>query len=411
MDWDALGRLGMALGLGLLVGLQRERTAPHVAGIRTIALVAALGALLALLPPPHGVWLTAIGFVAVAAALVAGYFVRTRARRAHGLTTLTATLAMYGVGVALALGRTRLAVLVAGSVAVLLQWKRPLHAFVDRIDERSLRAVFRLALIGLVVLPLLPDRDYGPFGVLNPHEIWLLVVLICGLNLAGVVAAEFVGPRANAMLGGVLGGMVSSTAVTVAQARRSRAAPGTSGGAAAAIAIASTVVFARVAIEVTAVAPRHAGAILPPLFAVAAVMAAVAVLGALRWTGDDDEVALPDDRMAFRGAVGFALLYALVLVAVAYAREHWQGSGLYVVAALSGLTDVDAITLSTARLCARDAIEPDRGWRLVLLAQMANLVFKLGVTAVLGARAALWRVAVVFAAGLLASGLVLWLWP
>jgi uncharacterized membrane protein (DUF4010 family) len=269
----------------------------------------------------------------------------------------------------------------------------------------------RFVLISLVVLPLLPDRTYGPFGVLNPFDIWRMVVLIVGIGLAGYAAYRIFGPTAGSALAGILGGFVSSTATTVSYARQSRLGAATAPLAAVAILLASAVVFLRVFMELAAVAPRHLRSMVPPLGLVAAALAAGALAFWRRVRQGDAAPPPPGNPAQLRVALLFGGLYALVVLALAGAKRYLGESGLYLVAALSGLTDMDAITLSTGRMVAAGTLAADTAWRLILVAILSNLAFKACVVALLGSRALLHRVALVFLLGGFAPALaVFWLW-
>src|SRR5260221_6673780 len=179
-------RLGIALALGLLVGLERERSEAPLAGFRTFPLVTLLGALAALLAPAFGGWLPAAGLLALAATIAVGDLARQKdGSRTHpGITTEVTLLLMYLLGVVVTAGLFEPCVVLAGTVAVLLHLKERMHALARRLSEEDVLVLFRFVLIALVVLPMLPDRVYGPFEVLNPHEIWWMVVLIVGIGLA-----------------------------------------------------------------------------------------------------------------------------------------------------------------------------------------------------------------------------------
>lgn len=246
-------QLAVALGLGLLVGLQRERVDSAIAGIRTFSLITLLGAVAAYLGQAFGGWVIAVGLLAVAILVVSGNLVRLKDGTAEaGQTTEFTALLMYGVGALVVIGPMPFAVVLAGAVAVLLHLREPLHRFVGRIGEEDLKAIMQFVLIALVILPVLPDQPMGPYQVLNPYQIWWMVVLIVGLSLAGYVAFKLFGARAGAVLGGVLGGVISSTATTVTYARRSREDPESSRLAALIVMLASTVVYGRVLVEIAA---------------------------------------------------------------------------------------------------------------------------------------------------------------
>jgi len=409
---DIFIRLAVALGLGLLVGLQRERVDPVIAGIRTFALISLLGAVCAQLGRTYGGWILVVGFLATALLVTAGNLVRLQTREAEpGQTTEFAALVVFGLGAWVVAGAMVVPVVLAGAVVVLLHFKEPLHKLVGRIGEKDLRAIMQFVLIALVILPILPDREMGPYGVLNPYQIWWMVVLIVGLSLAGYVAYKLFGAGAGTVLAGILGGLISSTATTASYARRSRESPDLSRLAALVVMLASTVVFGRVLVEIAAVARGRLLDLAPPLAAMLGVCALVS--GAAWLLGRDGEEELPkqENPAELKAALLFGALYAAVLLAVAFARDRFGTAGLYTVAALSGLTDMDAITLSTSRLVQASQLDPGTGWRAILLASMANLGFKAGIVAVLGSRALLGRIALLFGAAMGGGGLIFWLWP
>ncbi|HTG33186.1 MAG TPA: MgtC/SapB family protein [Thermoanaerobaculia bacterium] len=405
-------QLAVALGLGLLVGLQRERMDSAIAGIRTFALITLFGAVAGQLGQVFGGWVVAVGLLASAGLVTAGNLSRLPEGKAEpGQTTEFAALLMYGIGAWVVVGSMTQAVVLGGVVAVLLQLREPLHQFAGRMGEPDIKAIMQLVLIALVILPLLPDRTFGPYGVLNPYQVWWMVVLIVGLSLLGYVAYKLFGARAGTVLAGILGGVISSTATTASYARRTKQDPEISRLAALVVMIASAVVFARVLVEIAVAAHGSFLALAPPL---AGMLGVAAVLSVLAWLIDRraaQEPPAPGNPAELKAALFFGVIYAAVLLAVAFARDRFGTAGLYTVAALSGLTDVDALTLSTARLVDGGRLAPGDGWRAILLAVLSNLVFKAGIVAVLGSRRMLGRVAVLFAAVLAGGGAIWWLWP
>jgi uncharacterized membrane protein (DUF4010 family) len=405
-------QLATALLLGLLVGLQRQRTESSVGGIRTFPLIAAFGTLCGWLALDHGGWIVAAGLVALAALLVVSNFMQAKGGDIDaGQTTEIAALLLYGIGAYLVIGETAVAVALGGAIAVLLHYKELLHAFAAKIGERDVTAIMQFVLVTLVILPVLPDRAYGPYQVLNPFQAWLMVALIVGIGLAGYFAYKLFGARAGAMLGGLLGGLISSTATTVSHARRSVGAPGQCAFAALVIVIASTTVFLRVLTEIAVVAPAHFAALAPPLAAMLAACAAIS--GYMYWhtrqhKGEMAEQGNPAD---LRSAIVFGLAYAVILLAIAATKDEFGERGLYLVAVLSGLTDMDAITLSTSQLANQGRLDTGTGWRLILVASMANLAFKAGMVAMLGSRELLKHVIVLFGAALAAGAAILLFWP
>ena len=412
MEPNLFGQLGISLLLGLLVGLQRERAEATIGGIRTFPLIAAFGTLSGWLALELGGWIVGAGFVALAALLVMSNFMQTRGgNHDAGQTSEVAALLLYGIGAYVVVGEPAVAVALGAVVAVLLHYKDPLHAFAGKIGDRDVTAIMQFALITLVVLPVLPDRAYGPYDVLNPFQIWLMVVLIVGISLVGYVAYKLLGAKEGAVLGGVIGGLVSSTATTVSFARRAATTPKSAGLAALVIMIASGIVYARVITEVAVVAPGHMRTILPPL---AAMLVACAVIAAALYLVSRDRhaaMAQHGNPADLKMAMMFAGLYALVSFIVAATKEEFGVQALYPVAVLSGLTDMDAITLSTSQLVNQGRLETQTAWRLILVASLANLVFKAGIVAVIGGRALLKYVVPAFGAAFAVGIGLLWQWP
>lgn len=403
--------LGISLGLGLLIGLQRERSDSHLGGIRTFPLISLLGTMCGMLSKTFGWAALAAGFVAVSGVVVVANFIKARSDPAHepGQTTEVAALLTFALGAYVVQGSWPVAFVAAGIIVILLHLKAPMHRFVNALGDRDMRAVMQFVVITLIVLPLLPNRTYGPYQVLNPYDIWRMVVLIVGISLIGYVAYKILGPRAGTWLGGILGGLISSTATTVSYARRSREAPQIHRLAVFVIMIASTVAYARVLIEIAAVAPRDFNAMALPLAAMLGWMLLLAAGLFLLCRGGNEQIPDPANPAELKSALVFGALYMVIIFAVGAAKHHLGPTALYGIALISGLTDMDAITLSVARMVDQSRIDPSEGWRLILVASLANLIFKAGVAAFLGGRRFGLRVLAAFAIGL-TGGLALLLW-
>jgi uncharacterized membrane protein (DUF4010 family) len=301
------------------------------------------------------------------------------------------------------------AVAVGGAVAVLLYLKPELHSLATRLGEEDFRGIMQFVVISLVIFPVLPNRAYGPFQVLNPHRIWWMVVLITGLSLAGYVAYKLFGHRIGAALGAVLGGLISSTATTVSYARRTRRGEGSPGLAAAVVVAASTVVFVRVWVIVGAVCPIVLPALTLPFALMFLLMTALTAFAWIRASHEPAAVIEHTNPTELKAALAFTLIFGLVLLAVAAAKEHLGTQGLYAVAFLSGLTDMDAITLSTGQMANNQWLEPVTAARLILVAALANILFKGIMVAWLGTAALLRRVGLCFGIAL-ASGMAILIW-
>lgn len=413
---QALTRLAMAAGLGLLVGLQRQRAHVQVAAFRTFTLIPVLGCLLGYLVAPLGPWLPAVGLGALVAYFILGNLMMPKELSAPGITTEVSALVMFASGLWLALGTPAVPVVVTGALMLLLSLKKAMHDLAERIGEKDFKAILQFVLIALVILPVLPDRAMGPYQVLNPREVWLMVVLIVSISLFGYILSKVFGSKAGTLLGGFLGGIISSTATTVSYARRSKGSPGFAAQANAApatlvVMVASTVAFMRFIALVFAVAPQQASHLLPPLAAMAAVMALItlALLPTLRQAGAPTQV--EGNPAELKTALVFGVLYAVVIFLVAVANTHFGSGALYLISVVSGTTDMDAITLSTARLMDKGQLGPGLGWRLILVAALANIAFKAVVAAALGSRALAWRVGVAFSVAIAGGLAIFFFWP
>lgn len=408
---DTFMDLAIALGLGLLVGLQKERAESPLAGLRTFGLVTVMGSVAALIAAETSPLVIAAGLVVVAALMTVGNAILMKGPGTDaGQTTETAVVLMYLIGVLVITGPRPVAIVLGGTIAILLHLREELHSWVDRLSDKDVRAIMQFVLISLVVLPTLPDQTYGPYAVLNPRQVWWMVVLIVGLNLVGYAAFRAFGARAGTALAGLLGGVISSTATTVSYARLTKTDETKSSSAVMIVWIASGVVFIRILLEIGAVAPDFLPVAAGPL---AAMLALFTVAAALVWrsgTAPPDSPLEPGNPTELKPAILFGALYAVVLLVVA-AGQDWLGDvGLYFAAAISGLTDVDAITLSTSRLVDTGRLDPDTGWRVVLIAILSNLAFKLVLAASLGSRAFARRLGALGGVALAAGVAVLLLW-
>lgn len=405
-------QLGIALGLGLLVGLQRERTEARLAGIRTFPLITIFGALCAMLAGHFGGWVLAVGLAGLIALLVLGNLPSNPPKDPDpGLTSELAMLVMFAVGAFLAVDKTALAVAIGGTVAVLLHLKPEMHRLAARIGEDDFKAIMQFAVISLVILPVLPNDYFDPYEVLNPFKIWVMVVLIVGISLGGYVTFKLVGPRAGTLVGGILGGLISNTATTVSYARRSKQAPASDTLAAFVIMTASAVVFARVLVLIGTTAPGFLHSAAPPL---GILLGVTLLLARKTWSAaraSSEPLPPQENPTQLKPAILFGALYATVLLVVAAAKDHFGESGLFVVAALSGLTDMDAITLSVTQLVSSGKLEADDGWRAIVVASMSNLIFKAGTVVVVGGRKLARKIAILFTIAFVAGMLLLMFWP
>lgn len=375
--------LGIALAIGLLVGVergwhQRDRAeGGRVAGLRTFGLIGLFGGATALLSSAYGGWLLAMGLMVLGLLLLLGHWIASRGDSDIGITTEVAALVTYLLAAMAVSGYPELSAAGAVVTAGLLGTKARLHGALQRLEEYELSAGLQLALVTLVVLPVLPNRGYGPWNVFNPYELWLMVVLISAISFTGHFAVRIVGARRGLMLTGLFAGLASSTALTLAFARLGKQRKDIQGLLAAAVVVASTTMFPRILVEVSVVNPRLVSQVVVPLtlLTLAGLVGGAALwyrYGRERATGEQ-----PPFRRAFelRTAVQFAALLASVLFVAKGASVYLGNSGVYGVAVISGLSDVDAITLSLSGM-AGHALGLEVAARGIVLASVANTVVK-----------------------------------
>jgi len=411
MDFEFAQQLLISLALGMLIGLQRERTDSAIGGIRTYPLVTLLGTVCGKLGQTYGGWVLGAGFLGLAVMILIGNLPRARRGEGSGITSEVAVLLLYALGALLVTGSMFAVVVVGGVVALLLHWKDPLHRFAGAIGDTDMRAMMQFVLISMVILPILPRKDFGPYDVFNPFEIWLMVVLIVGMSLAAYVAYKVFSSRTGVILSGLLGGMISSTATTVSAARQTHKSTHGAGLGALIVMIASAVSFARVLAEIGIFASGKFTSLAMPIGAMLGAMVVITAGSFFLTRREDSQPPEQKNPAQLKTALIFAGLYAAIKYATAAAKDHFGSSGMYVVGVISGLTDMDAITISTSRMVAGDQLDAVVGWRTILIAGMANLAFKGGAVAMLGSRAMFFRVAMLFGLSLAAGGLILWLWP
>ena len=392
LDFTTVWNFATALLIGALLGIERERhKGEHdeqtIGGLRTFILFTLIGALggwltLALDSP----WILAVAVLAALAPVLAGYVISARTEPdALGLTTELAAIAACLLGAMTTLGYRELAVGLGVTVAAVLAYKQPLHGLVKRLDSEDVYAGLRLLIATFIILPLLPDRPIDPWGALNPRSLWMLVLLISSLSLVGYVATRLLGADRGIPLTGLTGGLVSSTAVTLAFSKQSRdpAYAGAASALASGILLAWTVMFIRVVVMVLVVNRGLLTELTLPMASMAVVTLAFAWY--LRSRDGAREIAdgVPlKNPFSLTAAARFAAFFALVLLVVKIAQAYAPERGVYFVAALAGTTDVDAITLSMAQYAINGSLAIAA--QAIIVATLTNTAVKTGMVAALG---------------------------
>ena len=385
---DIVGLLIAALG-GAAVGLERqwsghaEGPGARFAGMRTFTMLGAVGGFSGWLWNAGGTVPAAILFGGAVTITAAAYVAGSR----HDIdgTTEVAALVVLAAGVFAGMGSIRLASGTIALVTLLLVEKSRLHALVRRIDDVGLRSGVRFAVMALVVLPLLPEGPYGPLGGIRPRNLWALVLFFSGLSFAGYVARRLVGPGHGYLVTGLLGGLVSSTNVTFTFARTSRSDPSMDRALAFGAVAANAMLYPRVIIATAILNP----AVVPPLIpylALPALIAALATAMGVRQSRADTTPALSlHNPLQLAAALQMVVLFQVVLMAVYVAHQAWGQSGVLTSAAVLGLTDVDALTVSMARGVAQ-TISPAVAATAIAVGVLTNTGLKLGLALFFGSR-------------------------
>lgn len=352
-------RLGLALALGFVIGLERgwkerdEGEGQRAAGIRTFSLIGLLGGLFGVLSLGGDRILLAAGFIATAA-VMAAFIWRENAREGvYGATTMVAALVTFALGAVAMLGDMRVAAGAGVMTVGLLAYKTTLHGFLSRITAQELRSALLLAAMTFIALPLLPDRAIDPWGALNPHQLWLITILIAAVSFVGYIAVKLVGPSRGLVLAAALGGLISSTVVTLTLARLARDNAARLGLLSGSILLAGGVMMARVLVLAGVINLPLALELAIPLLAAAIFqgIAAWLLIGRDGRQGEDKpEGLVHKNPFQLSEVLKFGAVLGIVMLAAGIGKALFGDSGLLAVAAVSGLADVDALTLSVANM-------------------------------------------------------------
>lgn len=403
---DMFQRLGLAVGIGFLVGVEREwkhRDAPEgsrAAGVRTHAIIGLTGAIAAALLPVAG----PLGFAALTVSL-AGALIAFKVRESQldndvSVTGTIAALLVFALGAYAMIGQLAVAAASGVALAAFLAFKQALHTWVDKLTWQELRSALLILAATAIALPLLPDRAIDPWGAINPRELWLLTILVAAASFAGYVAVRTLGDEVGVLAGAAAGSLVSSTVVTAELGRRVHGGESHATVAASAAAVAAAISVGRVIVLLAVTAAPilpHAG----PALAAAVIVFVVAAF-TMRWfdraeTKGDGSQTL-QSPLGLASVAAFALFLGAVIVVGRIVADTFGEVGLLPFAATAGLADVDAVTLAAGSLV-RGGLEPLAGAHAVLLAVLMNTLAKGGIAFVTGG----WRFASLYFAAALAA--------
>lgn len=383
-ELDLLAKIGTALILGLLMGLEREQktqigNSQAFAGVRTFALLALTGAVAVILGEKSSLLLPIITISVLLVIIIAYLLKARRSDERLGITTELAASIAFLVGLLVGFGELTLATILAFLTASIAHFKTPLHTWAKNLRNEEIVAALKFALITFVVLPILPDQNLGPFAFFNPYKTWLLVVLISGLSYLSYIAVKILGSRRGIGLTGLFAGFVSSTALTFAMAEQSHKTPKIVSPFTVAILIAGSTMFFRVLAEVYLVNPSLIQSLILPL----SCMGLISLIMALVYTLADGKEKLPKNYqpeikspISLMAAIKFGLLFTTISLFSKASLVFFAEQGLYITSVISGLIDVDAISLSLASLAANGSITNSAASMGIILACSTNTLVK-----------------------------------
>jgi len=411
-EQQILYRLGAALAIGLLIGVERgwhEREAKEgarIAGVRTFGLVGLLGGGMALIAEVFGALVMGLAFVGLAGLLAAVYVENLRRGRTDvGITSLVAALLTFALGALAAMGEVVIAAASAVLTALLLGYKPQLHRWVNALEGDELRAGIKLLLISVVLLPILPNRGFGPWEALNPYAIWWMVVLIAAISFVGYFAVKIGGAARGTVFTGLAGGLASSTALTLHFSRLAARDPALAPVLATGILLACGTMFPRMLLVASLLNRALFEALVVPALVMALCVYVPALVFLRRQARMQPYTASPlKNPLELRAALGFGALLAVVMLLGKALQEFSGEAGVLVLAAASGIADVDAITLSLARMSGDDLALGAAALGVVIAGAVNSLV-KGAMAGVIGGRAIGLRVALPLASAA-AAGLV-----
>jgi uncharacterized membrane protein (DUF4010 family) len=382
MDYAIIQSVLIALALGALIGLEREyaryRKKTHdYAGIRTYPLIALFGTLSAYLGELISPWILLIGIILTGALIIIAYFVITeRTGQYVGATSEMAGFLTFFLGVLTYYHEITLAIVLAVIITLILYARSVLHHFAQKMKKEELADTLKFAVIAFVILPLLPNQGYGPYEIFNPYIIWLMVVFISGISFAGYILMRWLGER-GITLAGVLGGLISSTAVTTSFAQRSKKEKKVFKALVLGVILANGLMFIRILIEVFVLNRTLFVKMLLP-FSVLIIVSAIFSYFIWKKSKNVKGKVSITSPFTLGPALKFGIFFAVILALVKIADVYLSSKGVYLVSFISGFADVDAITVSLSQL-GGNTLTNDVAMKGITLAALTNVAVKGGI--------------------------------
>ncbi len=388
---DHLIIFSQSIGIGFLIGIEREQHKEAIAGIRTFALISIAGTLCgyALQIGQYPLLTIVMALIVGASLIVAQWQKANHCQTDPNTTSVIAGVITFGLGFILWFGHNVLVAAIAIATTAILYFRAELHSVPNKLTRKDITSFFLFTAIAFILLPVLPNTTYGPYNVINPYQIGWLVVLISGISLTGYLALRLLGKKKGIIVVGFFGGLVSTTATTMVYSRHTTKQPSFIPEAVVIIMLSNLVLFVRIA-AVTAVFESSVLTSLAPSLLGGLLAGVIYVIWLLRRLQPNKDEETPDlnieNPTELKAAISFALIFAVVLLLVAWMNDTFQAQGVYIAAFISGLTDVDAITLSSLRLVSTGNIDASIATNAILVAYIANLIFKYCITVMLGTK-------------------------
>ncbi|MRI58324.1 MAG: MgtC/SapB family protein [Epsilonproteobacteria bacterium] len=415
MEYELLQSLLIALAIGFMIGLQRAlsnmlKNEPVIMGSRTFALIALSGYVAAYLSQEYE-WIVAAAFLGVVAVSTLAYYSKVALYKKSGVTTQVSALVTFLLGVMVYEGHEAFAITIATIIIALLELKSRLQKFERHISPTDINSVVLLLVMTFVILPILPDRFIDPYGLFNPYKTWLMAVVIASISFIGYIAVKVFGHKHGLFLTGAAGGLISSTAVTITlskmYANQRRLVEAFTAG----IAIACTFMFLRVLLEAFVVNPDLAAKLSVPYLAASFV--GLLYVYVLYKKIKEPNIEIKDETLSknplqLSEAIKFGLLFGIIYGAIKVVEHRYGDIGVYVISFLSGITDVDAITLSLSEM-AKKSLSPHAAMAGIVIASVTNSLVKLAIAFYLGGATLGKRLSLFFALtlGVMIAGLLL----
>jgi len=422
LDFEPWWRFGVSLLMGAMLGMEREfiqqkEDSPDFAGIRTFSLIALLGSVAAFLVADFGMLPIALSFGGLIFLAAVSYWgTLMRREEKAGITTEVAVMLTFLFGVLMMGDQGNVAITLAVLTSLLLALKGRLHGVIRRMSGEDLRVTLQFALVAAVILPLLPDRTIDPLGLLNPFQVWLMVVLVSGIGFSGYVLMKVLGPSRGINLTGILGGLASSTATTISFSSASREHAAMSAYYARAVVLASSMMIPRVLLLVLVIHPPLLRAVSIPL-----VMMLVSGLGITFFLqrknttnanelGHSIELTHP---LKLSTAIKFGLIFAVVLIVLEFAQESFGSVGVYFASATAGLVNMNAVALSVGQMFSQGQLDIQVAGIAIVIAALMSIISKITIVRFTGSselrRTVIRSFTVILLVGFLSSLFIFWL--